>query len=164
VWWQVGVGVVAGLLLIRFVLIRVLWQLARYGQNRRMAWGDTFRLLPGCDSVGAAIGAVDRSLPSGVRVRMWLLLGHLALPIDVVPDFIPVIGFADEAIIVVAGLRSVIRRAGRSRSSSTGPVRRTGFRRSGSWPGSAVPKAERKREAAIKAATRSRRSSFGRFE
>jgi uncharacterized membrane protein YkvA (DUF1232 family) len=43
---------------------------------------------------------------------LWLLLGYLALPIDLVPDFIPVIGYADDAVIVVLALRSVTRRAG----------------------------------------------------
>jgi hypothetical protein len=34
--------------------------------------------------------AADRSLPRGVRVRLALPLGYLALPIDLIPDFIPV--------------------------------------------------------------------------
>jgi uncharacterized membrane protein YkvA (DUF1232 family) len=56
--------------------------------------------------------AGDRSLPRGVRVRLWLLLAYLAIPIDVIPDFIPVLGYADDAIVVTAVLRSVVRRAG----------------------------------------------------
>jgi uncharacterized membrane protein YkvA (DUF1232 family) len=56
--------------------------------------------------------AGDRSLPRGVRIRLWLLLAYLAIPIDLVPDFIPVLGYADDAIIVTAVLRSVVRRAG----------------------------------------------------
>lgn len=56
--------------------------------------------------------AGDRSLPRGVRARIWLLFGYLALPIDLIPDFIPVIGYADDAIIAAAVLRSVVRRAG----------------------------------------------------
>jgi uncharacterized membrane protein YkvA (DUF1232 family) len=56
--------------------------------------------------------AGDRSLPRGVRVRLWLLLAYLAIPIDVVPDVIPVMGYADDAIIVTAVLRLVVRRAG----------------------------------------------------
>jgi uncharacterized membrane protein YkvA (DUF1232 family) len=56
--------------------------------------------------------AGDRSLPRGVRIRLWLLLGYLAIPIDLVPDFVPVLGYADDAIIVAAVLRSVVRRAG----------------------------------------------------
>jgi uncharacterized membrane protein YkvA (DUF1232 family) len=56
--------------------------------------------------------AADRTLPRGVRVRLGLLLVYLAVPIDLIPDFIPVLGYADDAILVTAVLRSVVRRAG----------------------------------------------------
>ncbi len=56
--------------------------------------------------------ATDRSLPRGVRVRLWLLFGYLAMPIDLIPDFIPVLGYADDAIITAAVLRWVVRRVG----------------------------------------------------
>lgn len=56
--------------------------------------------------------ATDRAVPRGVRLRLWLLFAYLAMPVDVIPDFIPVIGFADDAIITCLVLRSVVRRAG----------------------------------------------------
>jgi uncharacterized membrane protein YkvA (DUF1232 family) len=56
--------------------------------------------------------AADRSLPRGVRIRLGLLLVYLASPIDLIPDFVPVLGYADDAIIATAVLRSVVRRAG----------------------------------------------------
>lgn len=56
--------------------------------------------------------ASDSALPGGIRVRLWLLLAYLALPFDVIPDFIPVVGYADDAVIVTAMLRNVVRRAG----------------------------------------------------
>ena len=37
---------------------------------------------------------------------------YLALPIDLIPDFVPVLGYADDAIIVALVLRSATRRAG----------------------------------------------------
>jgi len=40
------------------------------------------------------------------------LLGYLALPVDLVPDFVPVLGYTDDAIVVVLALRSVVRRVG----------------------------------------------------
>ena len=39
-------------------------------------------------------------------------MAYLALPIDLVPDFIPVLGYADDAIVVALVLRSVVRGAG----------------------------------------------------
>lgn len=65
---------------------------------------DTLRLLRGLAS--------DRSLPRGVRVRLWLLLAYLLSPIDLVPDFVPVIGWADDVIVISVALRSVVKRAG----------------------------------------------------
>jgi uncharacterized membrane protein YkvA (DUF1232 family) len=56
--------------------------------------------------------ATDTSLPRGVRVRLWLWLAYLAMPLDLVPDFIPVLGYADDAIVVTLLLRAVVRRAG----------------------------------------------------
>jgi uncharacterized membrane protein YkvA (DUF1232 family) len=56
--------------------------------------------------------AADRTMPRGVRVRLGLLMLYLAIPIDLIPDFLPVIGYADDAIIVAAVLRSTVRRAG----------------------------------------------------
>lgn len=55
--------------------------------------------------------AADPSLHRGVRVRLWLLLAYLLSPIDLIPDFVPVIGYADDAVIVSLVLRSVIKRA-----------------------------------------------------
>jgi uncharacterized membrane protein YkvA (DUF1232 family) len=55
--------------------------------------------------------AGDADVPRAARVRLWLLLAYLAIPIDLVPDFVPVLGYADDAIIVSLVLRSVVRRA-----------------------------------------------------
>lgn len=56
--------------------------------------------------------AADKSQPRGVRVRLWLLLLYLSLPFDLIPDFIPVLGYADDVIVACLVLRAVVRRAG----------------------------------------------------
>jgi uncharacterized membrane protein YkvA (DUF1232 family) len=56
--------------------------------------------------------ATDARLGRGVRTRVWLLLAYLAMPFDLVPDFIPVVGYADDAIAVAIVLRGIVRRAG----------------------------------------------------
>ena len=43
---------------------------------------------------------------------MALLTAYLLMPFDLVPDFIPVVGWADDALVVVWGLRSIARAAG----------------------------------------------------
>ena len=56
--------------------------------------------------------ATDRTLPRSVRLRICLLIVYLALPIDLIPDFVPVIGYADDVIITILVLRSAVRRVG----------------------------------------------------
>jgi uncharacterized membrane protein YkvA (DUF1232 family) len=72
---------------------------------------EAMRLLPDTLRLLRRLAA-DKSIARGVRVRLWLLFAYLAMPIDLIPDFIPVIGYADDAIIVAAVLRSVVRKAG----------------------------------------------------
>jgi uncharacterized membrane protein YkvA (DUF1232 family) len=72
---------------------------------------EAIRLLPDLLRLISRL-ARDAALSRRVRVRLWLLVAYLALPIDLVPDFIPVLGYADDAIVVALVLRSVVRSAG----------------------------------------------------
>ena len=72
---------------------------------------EAIRILP--DTIGLLRRlATDRTIRRSLRVRLWLLFVYLAIPFDLIPDFVPVLGYADDAIIVAAVLRSVVRRAG----------------------------------------------------
>jgi uncharacterized membrane protein YkvA (DUF1232 family) len=73
--------------------------------------GDAARLMPDLLRLIAAL-ARDGALPRRTRAWLWILLGYLASPIDIIPDFIPVIGFADDVIIAYLVLRHVFRVAG----------------------------------------------------
>jgi uncharacterized membrane protein YkvA (DUF1232 family) len=77
----------------------------------RAQLSEALRLLPDLVRLLRRLAA-DRALPRGVRIRLGLLLAYLALPFDLIPDFIPILGYADDAIIVTAVLRSTVRRAG----------------------------------------------------
>lgn len=59
--------------------------------------------------------AVHPDTPRRARVVMWLCVGYLASPIDLVPDFLPIVGHVDDAIVVVLALRWIARSAGRDR-------------------------------------------------
>ena len=106
-WWDVAVGIGAALILAWVALIVALAILRPPGGLLREA----VRILPDVLRLIRRLAA-DKTLPSGVRTRLWLLLAYLALPFDLIPDFVPVLGYADDAIIVTAVLRSVVRRAG----------------------------------------------------
>ncbi len=56
--------------------------------------------------------AGDPETSRGVRIRLSVLLVYLASPIDLIPDFVPVLGFADDVIVVSLVLRAVVRHAG----------------------------------------------------
>ncbi|MGY1779107.1 YkvA family protein [Geodermatophilus sp. SYSU D01036] len=104
-WTVAGIG--GGLLLCWLALVAALW-VTRPDELRAR---ELVRLLPDVLRLVRRLAA-DRSLPRGVRLRLWLLLGYLALPLDLVPDVVPVIGYADDAVAVALVLRSVVRRAG----------------------------------------------------
>jgi uncharacterized membrane protein YkvA (DUF1232 family) len=106
-WWDLLIGVMAALLVTWLALVVTLAIVRPRGGLLREA----LRLLPDVLRLVRRLAA-DRALPRGVRVRLGLLLVYLAMPIDVIPDFIPILGYADDAIIVTAVLRSVVRRAG----------------------------------------------------
>jgi len=106
-WWSWVVAVGGGLLLLWLALAVALWGVRPDDARVREA----LRLLPDLVRLLRRLAA-DRSLPRGARVRLWLLLGYLAMPFDLVPDFIPVIGYADDAVLVAVVLRSVVRLAG----------------------------------------------------
>jgi uncharacterized membrane protein YkvA (DUF1232 family) len=54
----------------------------------------------------------DPRVPRARKLLLGALLLYLAMPLDLVPDFIPIAGQLDDAIIVAAALRSVLRGAG----------------------------------------------------
>ncbi len=109
-WWRVLVGVLAGLALVYAVLLLLLWRYARaHPDTVRMR--EALRLLPDLLRLLRRLLA-DGTLPAGVRVRVALLVVYLAVPFDLVPDVVPVIGYADDAVVVALVLRSVVRRAG----------------------------------------------------
>ena len=122
-WWlDLLISVAVGLVLVWSVLIGTLAVVRPRGGLLREA----MRLLPDVIRLVHRL-ATDRTLPRGVRIRLGLLLAYLAMPIDLIPDFVPVLGYADDAIIVTMVLRGVVRRAGLDVVRSTWPGTDDGF-------------------------------------
>jgi uncharacterized membrane protein YkvA (DUF1232 family) len=105
--WQTLIGIATGLFLCWLLLLATL-AIARPKGNLLT---EAVRLLPDLLRLISRL-ACDRELSRRTRWLLWILAGYLALPIDLVPDFIPVLGYADDAIAVALVLRAVIRRAG----------------------------------------------------
>src|ERR1044071_3954967 len=51
--------------------------------------------------------AFDRETPASVRYTLIGALAYFVLPIDIVPDILPLIGFADDASILSAAVVAV---------------------------------------------------------
>jgi uncharacterized membrane protein YkvA (DUF1232 family) len=107
VWWNALIGLAVGLFLAWVALLVLVWR----ATPSEKPLSEALRILPDVARLLAQL-ARDPSVPRRVRVRLWLLLGYLALPFDLIPDFIPVIGYADDVVLVGLVLRSVIRTAG----------------------------------------------------
>jgi uncharacterized membrane protein YkvA (DUF1232 family) len=71
--------------------------------------------------------STDRAIPRSTRWWIWGLLVYLASPIDLVPDFVPVIGYADDAIITSFVLRHVIARSGNGKLAEHWPGSEAGL-------------------------------------
>ena len=54
----------------------------------------------------------DHRVPRRSKVLLGLLVAYLAMPIDLVPDFVPIAGQLDDAILVALVLRRVLRVGG----------------------------------------------------
>ena len=54
----------------------------------------------------------DHRVSRGRKLLIGVLVAYLALPFDLVPDFIPVAGQFDDALLVALVLRTVLRGAG----------------------------------------------------
>ncbi len=104
---RIFIGVAVSIALCWIALVIVLFAVRPKGSLLKEA----VRLVPDVLRLLRRI-ASDPASPRGVRVRLWLLFVYLAIPFDLIPDIVPVLGYADDAIIVALALRSVVRRAG----------------------------------------------------
>lgn len=59
------------------------------------------------DLLAAYYCAFDRNTPGHVRVILLGALAYFVMPIDVIPDLLPLFGFADDAAMLAAALKAV---------------------------------------------------------
>jgi uncharacterized membrane protein YkvA (DUF1232 family) len=76
--------------------------------GRRGVARDVVRFIPDCVALVRDL-LRDPRVPRRHKRLLGLLVGYLALPFDIVPDFIPVAGHLDDALMVALALRVVLR-------------------------------------------------------
>ena len=106
-WWT-------WLLIVLGVLLAGSVGLILDAQRHRAALIELVRLVRPCIALFRDIMR-DPTLPRRTRVIPALVVAYLALPIDLVPDFLPVIGHLDDALIVAFALRHLVAATGRDR-------------------------------------------------
>lgn len=107
--WSILLGVVVALAAIWVVMVVVLYLVARTEDPIQLR--GVLRLVPDLVRLIRRL-AVDPDLPRGVRWGLWALLAYLLMPVDLIPDFIPVMGYADDAVVIALALRWVVRASG----------------------------------------------------
>jgi uncharacterized membrane protein YkvA (DUF1232 family) len=103
-WFWIYIGAVVALWLL---VVGVLILLGRRARAREMA-----AFVPDCLVLFKRLLG-DPRVPRRAKVALVVLAGYIALPLDLVPDFIPVIGFIDDALFIVLGISYVVRATGR---------------------------------------------------
>jgi Protein of unknown function (DUF1232) len=104
-WTLVAVG---GFLLLYAALVLALVIAGRRESARALAG-----FIPDCIVLCSQL-LHDPRVPRSKKALLVALTGYLALPFDLVPDFIPVAGQLDDVVIVALVLRSLLRGGGES--------------------------------------------------
>jgi uncharacterized membrane protein YkvA (DUF1232 family) len=105
-WWGWLLISLAVLFVVYGAFLVVLLAVGRRADARALA---TF--IPDCIVLVTRL-ARDPRVPRRRKLILFALVAYLALPFDLVPDFIPVAGQLDDALIVALVLRHFVRAGG----------------------------------------------------
>ena len=105
-WWAWLLIALGATLLVYAAFLGWLVAVGRREDARALA-----TLIPDCIVlVGRLVR--DPRVSRGRKLLLFALVAYLALPFDLVPDFIPVAGQLDDAIVVALVVRSLVRSGG----------------------------------------------------
>lgn len=114
--------VLAGILAVWAILIGLLWMF----RPRDVRLGELLRIVPDVVRlVRRLLG--DRAVPLSAKVALVVLLAWLISPIDLIPEFIPILGPLDDVVVAVLVLRYVRRTVGLEGLRSRWPGSPDGF-------------------------------------
>ena len=115
-------GLLIGILGAWALFVLLLWML----RPRDVPLGDLVRVVPDVlRLVRRLVG--DQGVPMGARAALVGLLAWLINPIDLIPEFIPVLGPLDDVVVAVLVLRYVRRRIGEDALRARWPGTEAGF-------------------------------------
>ncbi|MGO4689249.1 YkvA family protein [Glaciibacter sp. 2TAF33] len=125
-WAQILIGAAGGIMLLWLALVAFFWwEQRRFGEKTN--WREIARLVPDVIRLVRRL-STDKTVPRTTRLWLLALLAYLISPIDLIPDFIPVLGYADDAIIVAVVLRYTVIHAGLPAVERHWPGTPTGLR------------------------------------
>ena len=91
-----------------FVVLWVLFLVVLVASGRRAEARALVRFIPDCLVLLRRILA-EEEVSGRMKVLLVFTVAYLAFPIDVVPDFIPILGHLDDALLLYWTLRSLVR-------------------------------------------------------
>ena len=94
------------------ILLYLLFILGLYFAGKKVAARAVGGIIADCIILFKGL-ITDSTVKKRYKFVLILLIGYLAMPIDIVPDFIPVVGQLDDAIIVALALRTMAKGAGK---------------------------------------------------
>jgi len=97
-------GLVSAVVLVALTLLVALLALRPSGESL----SDVARIFPDCIRLTAALYR-DPALPRSAKWKLRIALIYNLQPINIIPDFIPIIGFADNALILIWAIRGTIK-------------------------------------------------------
>jgi uncharacterized membrane protein YkvA (DUF1232 family) len=76
--------------------------------GHRPSLRDLARFIPDCIVLVSRL-LRDPRVPRRHKLMLGALVGYLAMPFDIVPDFIPIAGHLDDVLVVALTLRAVLK-------------------------------------------------------
>jgi uncharacterized membrane protein YkvA (DUF1232 family) len=117
--WEIALVVGAAFAALYLLFVLVLVAIGRRGAARALAG-----FIPDCVVLFQRL-VRDQQVPAGSKLLVGALVVYLLVPFDLVPDFIPVAGQLDDAVLVMLVLRRLLRTTDRAviRAHWPGPQR-----------------------------------------